>query len=125
MRSFASGAAALAVAAVVTAGPAFAENERVLGAVLPEYAHKVAEYRYRTTQDWEGVMKFYKMYDPKQYPRKSIANQPGVKAIHIANPSMKGWEGLNIYQANDEIRIYVVPTDAAGVRKAKKTPPKK
>jgi Na+-transporting NADH:ubiquinone oxidoreductase subunit NqrC len=40
--------------------------------------------------------------------------------VHIANPSGKGqWEGLNIYEANDEVRIYVVPADGSGKRKKK------
>ena len=55
-----------------------------------------------------------------QYPRKSIVNQPGVKAVHIANPSGKGaWEGLNVYEANDEVRIYVVPAEGSGKRKGR------
>ena len=110
---------------VLVATAASAESERVLGAALPDQARKVAELRYRAVQDWDGVMKFYKgVYDSKSYPRKNIANQPGVKALHIANPSGKGWEGLNIYQANDEIRIYVVPADGAGVKKKEKKPKK-
>ena len=47
------------------------------------------------------------------FPRRSIVNQPGVKAVHIINPSGKNFEGLNIYESNDEVRIYVVPLQAA------------
>jgi hypothetical protein len=56
----------------------------------------------------------------QQFPRKPVVNQPGVKAVHISNPSGRGaWEGLNIYEANDEVRIYVVPTDGSGKKKKK------
>ena len=91
-----------------------------LGAALPEGSRKVAEHRYRSSSDWEGTMKFYKTaYPAPQYARKAVVNQPGVKAIHIANPSGKSsWEGLNIYETNDEVRIYVVPS--APVAKKKK-----
>ena len=35
-----------------------------------------------------------------------------MKAVHIVNPSGKKFEGLNIYEANDEVRIYIVPLQA-------------
>lgn len=112
---------ALFAAASVALG---AESE--LGATLPDSATKVGELRYRTTQSLEETMKFYKsVYPAAAYPRKTIANQPGVKAVHISNPSKKGWEGLNIYQAvyegNDEVRIYVVPSAENTVKKRAKT----
>lgn len=105
---------------LVTSAAAFA-GESVLGAVLPDTAQKVAELRYRIRGTMEDAMKFYKnVYPPQTYPRKNIANQPGVKAIHLANPNGKGWEGLNIYEANDEVRIYVVPVGDSGKKKPKK-----
>ena len=90
-----------------------------LGAVLPDGARKVAEHRYRAPSDFQATLKFYKSaYPTNHYPRKSVVNQPGVKAIHIANASGRGqWEGLNIYEADDEVRIYVVPSDGSGKRK--------
>lgn len=96
-------------------------GEYELGAVLPDSARKVAEHRYKSGNDFEGTLKFYKTaYPPQNYPRKTVVNQPGVKAVHIANSSGKGqWEGLNIYEANDEVRIYVVPADGSGKRKKK------
>ncbi|MHB8873802.1 MAG: hypothetical protein ACYC8T_08970 [Myxococcaceae bacterium] len=98
------------VGALLLASPAMA-MEVEGGARVPDSAQKVAERRYRTRQDFdETIDKFYKKeYPASAYPRKSIVNQPGIKAIHIVNPSGKGWEGLNIYLANDEVRIYVVP----------------
>jgi hypothetical protein len=90
--------------------------------VIPDYATRVAENRYRAAGDYESVMKFYKKELPASlYPRKSIVNQPGIKAVHILNPGAKGgWEGLNIYQANDEVRIYVVAAPDSGKKKKTK-----
>ena len=53
-------------------------------------------------------------------------NQPGVKAVHITNPGGKGWEGLNVYEANDEVRVYVVPPEGVPAKapKKKQTPKK-
>lgn len=99
-----------------------AEAEVVLGAQLPDGARKVAENRYKAPSDYDGTLKYYKsVYPAASYPRRAVVNQPGVKAVHIANTSGKGgWEGLNIYEANDEVRIYVVPADESGKRKLKK-----
>jgi hypothetical protein len=104
---------------VLSAAPlAWADNTE-LGALLPDGAHKVAEHRFRSPTDFEGTLKFYgKVYDKKDYPRRVILNQPGIKAVHIANPSGKSaWEGLNISEANEEVRIYVVPADTTGKKK--------
>ena len=93
-----------------------AQADTELGAILPENARKVAEHRYKSPNDFEGTIKFYKTkYPDATNNRKKIVNQPGVHAVHIANPSGKGaWEGLNIYEANDEVRIYVVPASGSG-----------
>lgn len=83
--------------------------EQVGGVNLPDGAAKVGEDRYKSRDDFKGTMKHYQsVYPPGSFPRKVIVNQPGIKAVHISNPSGKGWEGLNIYEANDEVRIYVV-----------------
>lgn len=99
-----------------------ARAEIVSGASLPDGAQKVAELRYRTRGSFEDTMKHYKaVYPVSTYPRKNIANQPGVKAVHIVNPNpSKGWEGLNIYEANDEVRIYIVTAGESGKGKKPK-----
>ncbi len=107
---------------LVLMGAASAWGETELGAPLPDSARKVAEHRYRSSTDWEGTFKYYRSALPSSvYPRRDIARIPGVKAVHIANPSGKGeWEGLNIYHANDEVRIYVVPRSGKSAVKKKK-----
>ena len=93
-----------------------ARAEVVGGVQLPDGAQKVGENRYRAPQGWEDTLKYYKSAYPVQtYPRRGIVNQPGVKAIHIVNPSGKSFEGLNLYEANEEVRIFVVLKD--GVKK--------
>ncbi|MDP1828415.1 MAG: hypothetical protein Q8L48_34415 [Archangium sp.] len=111
-----------ALSVLVTMVALTAQADAELGAQLPEGSRKVAEHRYRSSSDFEGTIKFYK----KTYPdytsaRKKIVNQPGVNAWHIPNTSGKGaWEGLNIYEANDEVRIFVVPAKESGSKKPKK-----
>lgn len=106
---------------VVTLGLT-AQAETELGAILPENARKVAEHRFKSPNDFDGTIKFYKTkYPDATNNRTKIVNQPGVHAVHIANTSGKGgWEGLNIYEANDEVRIYVVPASGSGGSKKSK-----
>ncbi|MBZ4415538.1 hypothetical protein [Myxococcus sp. RHSTA-1-4] len=89
--------------------------EVVSGAQLPDGSQKVGENRYRAPRDFEATLDYYRsVYSTSNYPRRQIVNQPGVKAVHIVNPSGKNFAGLNIYEANDEVRIYIVPVQQAG-----------
>jgi len=101
-------------AAVVALWVGMAGAEVVSGAQLPDGSQKVGENRYRAPRDFEATLDYYKsVYSTSNYPRRQIVNQPGVKAVHIVNPSGKNFAGLNIYEANDEVRIYIVPTQQA------------
>src|SRR5512133_3671796 len=82
--------AALAGLAALLATPRLASAERVAGALLPDGARQVEQHRYRVEKTYEDTLKFFRtVYPPAKYPRKAIANQPGVKAVHIANPQSK------------------------------------
>ena len=103
-----------------------AQADVVNGAQLPDGVQKVGENRYRAPGDFKDVQEFYKkIYPSSAFPRRNIVNQPGVKAIHIVNPSGKNFEGLNIYEANDEVRIYIVPAGVVKAAKKKATTPSK
>ena len=117
---------AVVAMAVLTLG-GVAQAEVLDGVQLPDKSSKVGERRYRIPQDWENTLKYFKtVYSTATYPRRSIVNQPGVKAIHIANPGGKGWAGLNVYEANEEVRVYVVPPEGVPAKapKKKQTPKK-
>ena len=83
---------------------------RVAGVVLPDGAEKVAENRYKVPKSWDETIRFYRQTYPPRYTRRPIADQPGVKAVHIDNPDAKPgvWDGLNIYEAKGEVRIFVL-----------------
>jgi hypothetical protein len=100
-----------ALVAVCVAVPAFARAERVAGALLPDEARLVEPNRYRVEKTYDETLKFFRsVYPPARFPRKPIANQPGVKAVHIENPEAKpgGWEGLNVYELRGETRVFVL-----------------
>jgi hypothetical protein len=101
--------AALAVAWLSLPGAAVAE--KVAGATLPDESRAIGEGRYRVERSYEETLKFFKsIYPPARYPRRPIANQPGIRAVHIENPEARpgGWEGLNVYELNGETRVYVL-----------------
>lgn len=104
-------------------------GEVVLGAQIPDGARKVGELRYRSPKGYEETLQHYRaVYPPGQYPRRPIVNQPGVRAVHIGVPSGRQFDGLNIYEANDEVRIYVVPANEVerpGRKRATPKPSKK
>jgi hypothetical protein len=116
----------LGTAVVAALWASVAVAEVVSGAQIPDGAQKVGENRYRAPGDLEKTMEYYKIvYPVGSYPRRSVVNQPGVKAVHITNPSGKNFEGLNIYEANDEVRIYVVPLQAVPAKSTPGKPAKK
>jgi hypothetical protein len=107
---------------VLTSGVTWAE---VLdGVQFPDKTTKVGERRYRVPQDWENTLKYFKTaYPASQFPRRTIVNQPGVKAVHLSNmDGHGGWSGLNIYEANEEVRVYVVPPDGVPSKPKKPAP---
>ncbi|MHB8419884.1 MAG: hypothetical protein ACYDCL_17560 [Myxococcales bacterium] len=94
---------------LIAARPSFASEKTVHGAVLPVGSREVGEDRYRSPEGYEETLKFYwKTYSPERYPRQHIADLPGVRAVHIANPGRGGWDGLNIYELDGETRIFVL-----------------
>jgi hypothetical protein len=101
-----------ALVAIWLAVPAIAAAERgVGGAHLPDEARLLEPNRFRVEKSYEDTLKFFKtVYPPGKYRRYAIANQPGVKAVHIANPEARpgGWEGLNVYELKGETRVFVL-----------------
>lgn len=100
-----------ALAALLAALPGLALAEKVAGATLPEDARRIGENRYQVERKYEDLLKFFRTtYPPAKYPRRPIADQPGVKAVHIENPEAKpgSWEGLNVYELKGESRIFVL-----------------
>ena len=90
--------------------PGLATALTVAGATLPDDAKKVGENRYQLGRDYEAALKFFRTTYSARYTRRPIADQPGVKAVHIENPDAKPgqWEGLNVYELKGEVRIFVL-----------------
>jgi hypothetical protein len=111
------------LAALILLLPMAGRAEKVAGAILPDEIRKVAENRYRVDRSYEETLKFLKAaYPPARYPRRSIASLPGVRAVHIENPEARPgtWDGLNVYEAKGETRIFVlVSPDGAKKQRGK------
>jgi len=112
---------ALIVLAFATSSARAAGGFQARGFWLPDGAVKVDEDRYRLPQPWDDAVKFYKAtYPPAKFPRRTLRNQSGVRAMHIGN-SVKGeWEGANLYETpRGEVRVFVMPK----AEKAEEPPP--
>lgn len=110
-----------ALSALGLAWPALAE--RVAGAQLPDGARPIEPHRYRVERNYEETLKFFRsVYPPARYPRKQVANQPGIKAVHIDNPEAKpgGWDGLNVYELRGETRIFVLVAPGGNKEKGRR-----
>lgn len=91
--------------------PGLALAEKVAGAAVPDDARQVEPNRYKLEKSYEEALKYYKaIYPPARYPRRPIANQPGLKAVHIENPEPRpgGWEGINVYDIRGETKVFVL-----------------
>jgi hypothetical protein len=101
-----------ALAAGFLAWPGLAAAERVAGATLPDEVSLVEPNRYRVEKKtYEETLKFYKaVYPPARYPRRPIANQPGLRGVHIENPEARpgSWDGLNVYELQGETRLFIL-----------------
>lgn len=98
------------VASLLLLAPGIATALTVAGAQLPDDARKVGENRYQLGRGYDAALKYFRTAYPARYTRRPIADQPGVKAVHIANPDAKPgqWEGLNVYELKGEVRVFVL-----------------
>jgi hypothetical protein len=100
-----------ALAAFLLAIPGVTLAEKVAGLTLPDDARRIGENRYQLDRKYEeAVRHFRSALPPGKYPRRPIADQPGVKAVHIENPEAKpgSWEGLNLYELKGETRLFIL-----------------
>jgi hypothetical protein len=98
---------ALVLAALLAAG-----GFKARGFSLPDGAVKVDEDRYRLPQTWEDSVRWYRsVYPPAKYPRSTLRNNGGIRAIHIENRTASSeWEGANVYETpKGEVRVFVLP----------------
>lgn len=88
---------------------------KVHGAVVDDAAKKLSDGRFRSAEDWEKTIRFYRnVYGGKAgIVWRTVDTPPKVKAIHIANTLPKRtWEGINIYETNGDIFIFVIAADS-------------
>ena len=108
----------LALALLAPLGPARAAGEfRARGFLLPPGSVKVDEDRYRLPLAWDEAQRFFRNnYPLAKFPRRTLPNQNGVRAVHLGNPKPgEDWEGANIYEAGrGEVRVFVLATRPRG-----------
>ncbi|MBC7794262.1 MAG: hypothetical protein H7Z43_11195 [Clostridia bacterium] len=68
--------------------------------------------RYKVTRGFDDLVEYYKRQFKSEPGVRwySIINQPGLRAKHLASLRKNTeWEGINIYERGNEVRLYVVP----------------
>jgi hypothetical protein len=108
-------ASAVTAATLTAAAPTDALAASVHGAAVIDGAVKIEEDRFKSPQDWDKTIRFFRSVYGRQpgIVWRSVASTPKVKAIHIANTRRgQSWEGINIYQVNNEVFIYVIKAEA-------------
>jgi hypothetical protein len=105
-------ALSLPLSVALAPAPARAAGEfKVHGFPLPTGAVRVDDDRFRLPLSWEDTLRFYRnLYPPAKYPRRTLPNQNGVRALHLANVrATDEWEGVNLYESGrGEVRIFVL-----------------
>ena len=110
MRTFAAVAFGVVLATALISPARAAGGFKARGFFLPDGAVKVDEDRYRLPQPWEEAVKWYRAtYPPAKFPRHTLRNQAGIRAMNIVNSAPGEWEGANLYEtARGEVRVFVM-----------------
>jgi hypothetical protein len=83
--------------------------------------------RYRSSRSFDETLDYYqRVFNQAGGVRwRNVVNLPGIKAKHIESTRKKTkWEGINLYEYKGEVRLYVVPRDAAAAATPEKAPEK-
>jgi hypothetical protein len=110
MRTFAAVALGVLLASSLISRAHGAGGFKARDFFLPDGAVKVDEDRYRLPQPWDEAVKWYRAtYPPAKFPRHTLRNQAGVRAMHIVNGAAGEWEGANLYETpRGEVRVFVM-----------------
>jgi hypothetical protein len=110
MRRFAAALLAIGFANAWIPSARAAGGFKARGFFLPDGAVKVDDDRYRLPQPWDEAVRWYRAtYPPAKFPRRTLRNQAGVRAMHIVNNAPGEWEGANLYETpRGEVRVFVM-----------------
>jgi hypothetical protein len=73
--------------------------------------------RYRSNKSFDETAEFYERLFRRVGGVRwhNVINLPGIKAKHIESQRKQSdWEGINIYEYQNEVRIFVIPRAKSG-----------
>jgi hypothetical protein len=110
-------AAVLAFVLTTLLGAAAPANDVPVDAPLPGAAVPLEEKgRYKITRSYEETLDFYRrLFNQTGGVRwRNVVTLPSIKAKHIESLRKKTrWEGINIYEKQGEVRVFVIPREAS------------
>lgn len=94
-----------------------AQNDPPMEAPRPQAAVEIPQEpgRYRSPYSYDETIDFYqRVFKNTAGVRwRNVVNLPAVKAKHIdCMRKRTRWDGINIYEKQGEVRIYVLPREA-------------
>lgn len=99
----------------VCLGLAAAPLELPLEAPVPSGAQPLSDKgRYRSPRTYDDTLDFYRRsFAPMGGIKwRNIVSMPGIKAKHVESLRKKThWEGINVYEKQGEVRIYIIPRE--------------
>ena len=74
--------------------------------------------RYRSARTFQETLDFYRrLFNQTGGVRwRNVVNLPGIKAKHVDSlRNRTRWEGINIYEKQGEVRVYVIRRDVSEI----------
>ena len=101
--------------ALMTLSPAAAEPP-VEAPIMPGAIELDDLGRYKTLRTYDETLDFYRrIFNQTSGVRwRNVVSLPSIKAKNVESLRKKThWEGINIYEKQGQVRIYVIPRSAA------------
>jgi len=103
-----------AACALLVASTARASEFPMEAPVVPQAVPLAEPGRYRSNRSFDETIEFYERLFRRTGGVRwyNVINLPGIKAKHIESLRSKSdWEGINIYEYQNEVRLFVIVRD--------------
>ncbi len=113
------------LAALLTAAWLAAVELPVEAPILPGATALSEVGRYQSSRSYAETVEYYRRLFARTggVRWRNIVNFPDLRAKHVASLRRKtAWQGINIYEKQGQVRIYVVPRPESETAEAAKRP---
>lgn len=97
-----------------------AQAARVVGAALPEQVTRIGETRFRSLQNWERTVRWFRRVygDSEGVVWRRLETPPQVEAFMVENLRRgRSWDAIHVYRAlrgpHEGVHIFVAPASTS------------